>query len=74
PAPDPETGDTPPDPERFDRDLTAFGYPQADPEARLHAFRLRFAPGRQGPLSARDCAAATDLARRFAVDARPPQA
>ena len=58
-----------PDPDGFARALTAFGYPEAPPDTRLAAFRLRFAAARQGPLSAQDCAEASDLAARFAVDA-----
>lgn len=60
-----------PDPDGFARALTAFGYPEAAPEPRLAAFRLRFAPARKGPLSTQDCAEAADLALRFAVDAPP---
>jgi N-acetylmuramoyl-L-alanine amidase len=72
----PEPGRHSPDPDadRFEQNLTAFGYPTAPPEIRLAAFRLRFAPWRHGPLSPADCAAAANLAARFAVDARAPRA
>lgn len=70
----PDPRNLPLDPNRFHHDLTAFGYPEAPPESRLAAFRLRFAPWRKGPLSPADCAEAADLAARFAVDARAPQA
>lgn len=56
------------DPLAFERALTAIGYPPAPPEARLQAFRLRFAPAACGPFTARDLALAEDLARRFPVD------
>jgi len=70
----PKPGDLSPAPGHFDQDLTAFGYPPAPPETRLAAFRLRFAPWRQGPLSPADCAEAANIAARFPVDAPPPQA
>lgn len=46
--------------------LTAIGYPEAEPQARLAAFRLRFRPGATGPEQADDrriAAAAADLFR-----------
>lgn len=70
----PDPRNLPLDPGRFHHDLTAFGYPEAPQESRLAAFRLRFAPWRKGPLSPADCTEAADLAARFAVDARAPQA
>lgn len=49
-------------------DLRAFGYPEAEPEQLLTAFRLRFRPWAIGPLDDTDRAIAAGL-RRFAVDA-----
>jgi len=49
-------------------DLAAFGYPVADRDAALSAFRARFRPGVTGPADARDAGLAGDLARRFPVD------
>ncbi len=46
-------------------DLRRIGYPEADREALLAAFRMRFRPGARGPLSREDRIAARDLARRF---------
>jgi N-acetylmuramoyl-L-alanine amidase len=56
------------DPGDFDCDLAAFGYPEADAETRLAAFRLRFRPWASGPLADADRACAAALARRFGVD------
>ncbi|WP_299848090.1 N-acetylmuramoyl-L-alanine amidase [uncultured Paracoccus sp.] len=42
--------------------LDAIGYPPADPEARLAAFRLRFRPWGRGPESADDRQAAASVA------------
>lgn len=42
-----------------------FGYPQAEVDILLHAFRLRFRPWARGPLDAVDAALAADLAERF---------
>ncbi|MDQ2064868.1 N-acetylmuramoyl-L-alanine amidase [Xinfangfangia sp. CPCC 101601] len=42
-----------------------FGYPAVEDALLLAAFRLRFRPWAQGPLSAVDASAAADLARRF---------
>jgi len=58
----------------FLADLRTFGYPKARPGALLAAFRLRFRPWARGPLSAVDCAAAQDLARRYPVDRAPSSA
>ena len=61
-----------PDAEAFLRAARRFGYTaKAPPEAILAAFRLRFRPGANGPVSADDLAAIRDLARRFPVDRRP---
>lgn len=46
--------------------LTAIGYPDAPPDLRLAAFRLRFRPWAKGPETAADRRAAADLARRYA--------
>lgn len=48
--------------------LSAIGYPGADPQTRLAAFRLRFRPWASGLEDATDRALASDLARRFPVD------
>ncbi|MBI1171802.1 N-acetylmuramoyl-L-alanine amidase [bacterium] len=42
-----------------------FGYPEAEPQVVLHAFRLRFRPWARGPLDDVDAALAADLAARF---------
>jgi N-acetylmuramoyl-L-alanine amidase len=58
----------------FHADLAAFGYPDAAEDAVLAAFRARFRPGAEGPVSPEDRAMAADLARRFGVDRRAPGA
>ncbi len=61
----PDTGDEPIDAVVFRANLTSFGYdPSLDTEQALCAFRLHFRPWASGPLDAKDCAAAADLARR----------
>ncbi len=51
---------------------TRFGYaPDLSPEARLAAFRLRFRPWAEGPLTPEDSRAMADLAHRFPVDGGP---
>ena len=50
---------------RFDTALTQIGYPIADADTRLSAFRLRHRQGATGPLDAWDMALATDLAARY---------
>jgi N-acetylmuramoyl-L-alanine amidase len=57
----------------FRADLTAFGYPETEPQALLSAFRLRFRPWATGPVDATDRALAAGL-RRFAVDGRAADA
>ncbi len=52
----------------------SFGYPEADPELVLAAFRLRFRPDASGPADATDTALANDLATRFPVDVTNAQA
>lgn len=59
----------PADPRDFCAAACRFGYPAVDPDSLLRAFRLRFRPWARGPLDATDAAMATDLARRFPVDA-----
>lgn len=55
--------------------LHGFGYDAAlAPDLLLRAFRLRFRPWAEGPLSSLDAGAAQDLARRFPVDRRVPAA
>ncbi len=53
---------------RFHAAADAFGYPAGDLATRLRAFRLRFRPADDGPLTLQDVAALEDLARRFPVD------
>lgn len=48
--------------------LARFGYPDAPPDIRLTAFRLRFRPWARGPEDATDRALAADLARRYAAE------
>ena len=64
----PEGVPTAPDEAGFVAALTAFGYPAANPDTLLAAFRLRFFPRATGPLTAAEMGAARDLARRFPVD------
>ena len=45
--------------------LTAIGYPEADPETRLAAFRLRFGPGATGPETEADRRIADAAATAF---------
>lgn len=60
------------DPDRFLSALVRFGYDASHPpDLLLQAFRLRFRPWAEGPLSPRDAGGALDLARRFPVDPRP---
>lgn len=57
------------DPADLPRALDAIGYdPEADPEARLAAFRLRFRPGATGPADALDAGLARTVAARWPVD------
>lgn len=57
------------DPAGFAAALAAFGYdPALPPDLLLQAFRLRFRPWAEGPLSPLDAGAAADLARRWPVD------
>lgn len=57
-------GATPGDLADFDRAAIAFGYPpEAGPELRLQAFRLRFRPQAKGPLDAVDAGMIAALAR-----------
>lgn len=51
-----------------------FGYPDVDAALILHAFRLRFRPWATGPRDTTDAALITDLATRFPVDGKAPQA
>lgn len=51
-----------------------FGYPKADPDALLFAFRLRFRPWADGPEDATDRAMMADLATRYPVDRGPSSA
>lgn len=53
------------DPDSFAAHARAFGYPDAPPDALLHAFRLRFRPWAKGPVDAVDAGLAADLARRY---------
>lgn len=49
----------------FAQALSQIGYPEADPQTRLNAFRLRHAPRATGPLNATDMGLATALASSF---------
>jgi N-acetylmuramoyl-L-alanine amidase len=63
-------GEGAPDPARFAAAAAAIGYDahgDADAEAILRAFRLRFAPGVTGPLTGRDVALAEAAARLCAA-------
>ena len=51
-----------------------FGYPKADPDALLFAFRLRFRPWAIGPEDATDRVMMADLAARYPVDRGPSSA
>jgi N-acetylmuramoyl-L-alanine amidase len=64
----PAAAAAPPQAADFAAALTRFGYPEAPPEVRLEAFRLRFFPGCSGALTAAETGAALDLAARFPVD------
>lgn len=56
----------------FDAAALAFGYPAGvDADVRLAAFRLRFCPWAQGPVTAVEAAMAVDLARRFPSASSP---
>jgi N-acetylmuramoyl-L-alanine amidase len=57
-----------PDPEVFAALAQGFGYPEADFETLLAAFRLRFRPRATGPLVSEDMIRIADLAARFGVD------
>ena len=62
------------DPARFHRALDVAGYdPEADPAARLAAFRLRFRPEARGPIDALDAGLAVALAERWPVAAQAPR-
>lgn len=52
----------------LDASLTRIGYPDAPPDIRLAAFRLRFRPWARGPEDATDRALAADLAQRCPAD------
>lgn len=71
PAPMPSP---PPDTAAFRRALYRFGYPEAADDLLLCAFRRRFRPQANGPLSSEDMAAAHSLATRFSIDRPPPKA
>ena len=58
----------------FITDARRFGYPDADDDLVLAAFRLRFRPWAMGPLDGLDAGMIADLADRFGVDAKPPLA
>lgn len=53
------------DPSAFCPALRRFGYPDAPEATLLQAFRLRFRPWANGPVTAEDAGAASDLAGRF---------
>lgn len=58
----------------FRADLARFGYPAAAEATLLQAFRLRFRPWAQGPVTQVEAGLAADLAARFGIDAAPPGA
>lgn len=62
PAPIPPTSSTAADPLRFDALLDRIGYPPEATPARLGAFRARFRPWGEGPLSPSDLAQAAAVA------------
>ena len=63
-----------PDAAAFREGLVRFGYDAGLGEADLlAAFRLRFAPGRQGPLTGAETAMAADLGARWPLDGHWPQ-
>ncbi len=53
----------------FTASARAFGYPDAPPDALLAAFRLRFRPWAEGPLTALDREAVAALARDYPASA-----
>lgn len=64
---------TPDDPAGFSTWMKRFGYPQdLDDDQLLKAFRLRFRPGVEGPLTGVDAGMIHNLARRFPVDVNAP--
>lgn len=69
--PEAQDVETAADTARFEDDLHAFGYRHPDCEdpraAVLGAFRMRFNPQAEDPVTARDAAMARDLAARFPV-------
>lgn len=58
------------EPAGFAASARTFGYPEAEPDILLAAFRLRFRPWGRGPVDAVDAGLAADLAVRFPVDGR----
>ena len=61
-----------PDMAAFEQKAQAFGYVGNDDyDAVLAAFRLRFRPGKTGPLDKTDMALISDLAKSFPVDQTP---
>ena len=64
--------DSPGDPDApLQPSLTAIGYPEAPPEARLAAFRLRFRPWAKGPETAEDRALANRVRDLMHFPSRP---
>lgn len=59
-------------PSSFQALARRFGYPAAQGEVLLHAFRLRFRPWAEGPVDEVDAGLAADLAARFPVDGAAP--
>ncbi|MGY6410298.1 MAG: N-acetylmuramoyl-L-alanine amidase [Alkalilacustris sp.] len=55
----------PADPARFATDAARFGYPPAAPDALLTAFRARFRPHANGPLTPQDAGTLARLAARW---------
>lgn len=65
----PKAGEAEADMARFTAAACAFGYPvDVGDDTRLAAFRLRFNPGAEGPVTGRDVARAVDLAQAYGID------
>lgn len=66
--PDPSAAPCAPNPAGFQALAQNFGYPDADLDTTLAAFRLRFRPRAAGPLAPQDMGAIADLAARYGSD------
>ncbi|ACM00453.1 N-acetylmuramoyl-L-alanine amidase [Cereibacter sphaeroides] len=70
----PSDGCPPAEAETFAASARAFGYPAVEAALLLAAVRLRFRPWARGPLTGEDAGMMADLAARYPVDGRTPQA